>query len=88
MLLDQATPRNVSRAMREINRFDWEGDFKPMARQGLKDLLEKRLEEEMADYLGVARYEHAGDRHDYRNGYYVRHLLTEMGDIELFAAQP
>ncbi len=60
MLLDQATPRNVSRAMREINRFDWEGDFKPMARQALKDLLEKRLEEEMADYLGVARYEHAG----------------------------
>jgi putative transposase len=83
MLLDQATPRNVSRAMREINGFDWEGDFKPMARQALKDLLEKRLEEEMADYLGVARYEHAGDRHDYRNGYYVRHLLTEMGDIEL-----
>ena len=35
-------PRNVSRAMREINRFDWEGDFKPMARQALKDLLEKR----------------------------------------------
>jgi len=83
MLLDQATPRNVSRAMREINSFEWEGDFKPMARQALKELLEKRLEEEMAEYLGVSRYEHASDRHDYRNGHYVRHLLTEMGDIEL-----
>jgi putative transposase len=83
MLLDQATPRNVSRAIHEINAFDWEGDFKPMARQALKELLEKRLEEEMADYLGVARYEHASARHDYRNGYYVRHLLTEMGDLEL-----
>ena len=31
----------------------------------------------------MARGEHAGDPHDYRNGYYVRHLLTEMGDIEL-----
>lgn len=83
MLLDQATPRNVTRAMKEINAFEWEGDFKPLARQALKDLLEKRLEEEMADYLGVARYEHAGERHDYRNGHYVRHLLTEMGDLEL-----
>jgi putative transposase len=83
MLLDQATPRNVSRAMREINGFEWEGDFKPMARQALKQLLEKRLEEEMAEYLGVSRYEHAADRPDYRNGHYVRHLLTEMGDLEL-----
>jgi transposase-like protein len=83
MLLEQATLRNVSRAMGEINGFEWEGDFKPMARQALKELLEKRLEEEMAEYLGVSRYEHAPERHDYRNGHYVRHLLTEMGDLEL-----
>jgi putative transposase len=83
MLLDQATPRNVTRALREVNGFEWEGDFKPMARQALKQLLEKRLEEEMAEYLGLSRYEHAADRHDYRNGHYVRHLLSEMGDIEV-----
>jgi putative transposase len=83
MLLDQATPANVSRAIGEINGFEWEGDFKPMARQALKQLLEKRLEEEMAEYLGLSRYKHALDRHDYRNGHYVRHLLTEMGDLEL-----
>lgn len=83
MLLKQTTVRNVSRALREINAFETEGDFKPQARQALKQLLEKRLEEEMAEYLGVARYEHAAERHDYRNGYYVRHLLTEMGDLQL-----
>jgi transposase-like protein len=83
MLLEQATPVNVSRALKEINAFEWEGDFKPVARQALKELLEKRLDEEMAEYLGTARYEHASDRHDYRNGHYVRHLLTEMGDLEL-----
>jgi putative transposase len=83
MLLEQATPRNVSRALNEINAFEWEGDFKPMARQALKELLEKRLEEEMAQYLGVSRYEHWSERHDYRNGHYVRHLLTEIGDLEL-----
>ena len=43
MLLEQATPGNVSRAFFEINAFEWEGDFKPMARQALKELLEKRL---------------------------------------------
>jgi putative transposase len=83
MLLEQATARNVSRAIKEINAFEWEGDFKPVARQALKQLLEDRLQEEMAQYLGVARYEHVEDRVDYRNGYYLRHLLTEMGDLEL-----
>ena len=83
MLLEPATLRNVSRAMREINAFEWEGEFKPMARRALKQLVEERLEEEMAQYLGVCRYERGADRADYRNGHYVRHLLTEMGDLEL-----
>ena len=83
MLLEPATTRNVSRALTEINAFEWEGEFKPMARRALKELLERRLEEEMAEYLGLSRYEHARDRHDYRNGHYVRHLLSEMGDLEL-----
>jgi putative transposase len=83
MLLEQATPRNVSRAIKEINAFEWEGDFKPKARQALKEMLEKRLAEEMTEYLGVSRYEHGGKRIDYRNGHYFRHLLTEMGDIEV-----
>jgi putative transposase len=83
MLLEQATARNVSRALREINAFEWEGDFKPMARQAVKELLEKRLDIEMKEYLGLSRYEHAADRADYRNGHYSRHLLTEMGDLEL-----
>jgi putative transposase len=83
MLLKQATVRNVSRALKEINAFEMEGDFKPKARQALKEILEKRLEDEMSEYLGLSRYEHAADRLDYRNGRYVRHLLTEMGDLEL-----
>jgi putative transposase len=81
MLLEQATVKNVSRAIGEINGFEWEGDFKPMARHALKELVQKQLEQEMAEYLGLSRYEHAADRHDYRNGHYVRHLLTEMGDL-------
>ncbi len=83
MLLEPATSRNVSRAIGEINAFEWEGDFKPMARQALKQLVEERLEEEMTEHLGLSRYEHGADRLDYRNGHYTRHLLTEMGDLEL-----
>src|SRR2546422_4199588 len=37
----------------------------------------------MTEHLGLTRYAHAADRPDYRNGHYVRHLLTEMGDLEL-----
>ncbi len=69
--------------MREIKAFEWEGDYKPMARRALKEILEKHLEEEMSEFLGLHPYEHACDRTDYRNGHYIRHLLTEMGDLEL-----
>src|SRR4029450_10251786 len=55
MLLDQATPRNVSRALREINGFEWEGDFKPMARQALKELLERRLGEGGGGAIRIGR---------------------------------
>lgn len=83
MELNVATVRNVSRALKEIKAFEWEGDFKPMAREALKKILEGRMEEEMSEYLGLEPYDHAEDRLDYRNGHYVRHLLTEMGDLEL-----
>jgi len=53
-----------------------------MARQALKQLVEKRLDKEMEEYLGVSHYEHAADRADYRNGHYTRHLLTESDSIK------
>ncbi len=83
MLLQRATVRNVSRALREIKAFEWEEDFKPMAGQALKEIMEKGLEEEMVEFLGLQPYERDCDRPDYRNGRYLRHLLTEMGDLEL-----
>jgi hypothetical protein len=35
MLLEQATVKNISRAIGEINGFEWEGNFKPRGRQAL-----------------------------------------------------
>jgi transposase-like protein len=84
-LLWKATVRNVNRALKEINAFEWEGDYRPEARNRLKDLLEERMEEELELYLGRAKYERReeADAEDYRNGSYLRHLLTEIGNFIL-----
>lgn len=81
----KATVRNVNRALKEINAFEWEGDYRAEARNRLKELLEERVDEELGQYLGRARYERKGegDAEDYRNGSYLRHLLTEIGDLIL-----
>ena len=81
----KSTVRNANRAMKEINAFEWEGDYRPAARDALKKLLEGQMEGEFEAYLGRGRYERLeeGDQEDYRNGSYVRHLLTELGDVPL-----
>src|SRR4030065_990822 len=79
----KATVRNVNRALKEINAFEWEGDFRAEGRNRLRELLEERMEEELEQYLGRAKHERRekGDPEDYRNGSYLRHLLTEIGDL-------
>lgn len=79
----KATVRNVNRALREINAFEWEGDYRAETANRLKALLEERMDEELELYLGRAKHERRGeeDPEDYRNGSYPRHLLTEIGDL-------
>ena len=81
----KATVRNVNRALKEINAFEWEGDYRAEAANRLKELLEERMGEELEQYLGRAKHERReeGDPEDYRNGSYLRHLLTEVGDLLL-----
>ena len=81
----KATARNVNRALKEINAFEWEGDYREETRNRLKELLEERMDEELEQYLGRAKHERRkqGDWEDYRNGCYLRHLLTEIGDLIL-----
>jgi transposase-like protein len=73
----------LKHAYRELKGFDWEGDYRPMAREALKRILEERLQSEIEQELGLEPYERDSDRKGYRNGNYIRHLLTEVGDIEL-----
>jgi putative transposase len=79
----KATVRNVNRALKEINAFEWEGDYRAETANRLKALLEERMDEELEQYLGRAKHERRekGDPEDYRNGSYLRHLLTEIGDL-------
>jgi putative transposase len=79
----KATVRNVNRALKEINAFEWEGDYRPAAREALKRVLEDEVGEELEQYLGRGRYERRGEGvwGDYRNGSRIRHVLTELGDL-------
>ena len=79
----KATARNVNRALKEVNAFEWEGDYRPETAKRLKAILEERMDEELGLYLGRAKHERReeGDPEDYRNGFYLRHLLTEIGDL-------
>ena len=40
----KATVRNVNRALKEVNAFEWEGDYRPAAREALKRILEDEVE--------------------------------------------
>jgi transposase-like protein len=79
----KATVRNVNRALKEVNAFEWEGDYRPETANRLKGLLEERMDDELEQYLGRAKHQRRerGDPEDYRNGSYLRHLLTEIGDL-------
>jgi len=79
----KATARNVNRALKEVNAFEWEGDYRPETAKRLKAILEERMDGELELYLGRARHERREeeDREDYRNGSYLRHFLTEIGDL-------
>lgn len=77
------TITNIHQAFREIKYFQcdpWEGDYRKASRQALKEILETRMHNSLDAYLSQVRDQGLSDR---RNGFYSRHLLTEMGDLEL-----
>jgi len=81
----KATVRNVNQALREINAFEWEGDYRFAGRNKLKEILEGGMGTEVEQHLGRERYKRRelDDQEDYRNGSRPRHFLTELGDLIL-----
>jgi len=57
-----------------------DSDYRCAGRQSLENILEERMQDRISYYLEEMARLGASDR---RNGYFSRHLVTELGDIEL-----
>ncbi|MGZ3397416.1 MAG: IS256 family transposase [Isosphaeraceae bacterium] len=67
------------KAMQEAG-LDWGEGYRPLGRQALEEIIEAQMIAAVDRYLDQLEADDPADR---RNGYYRRHLLTELGDIEL-----
>jgi putative transposase len=63
-----------------VEGYSYPTDYRQAARQAIADLLESRMQNRIDSYLDDLARRGGVDR---RNGSYTRHLLTEIGDIEL-----
>jgi transposase-like protein len=69
----------VVKAM-QADGLDWGEGYRPLGRQALAEIIEGQMVAAVDRYLDQLDADDAADR---RNGHYRRHLLTELGDIEL-----
>lgn len=58
------------------------GDLRPDLLAAVRTVLETTMESELWDQLRADRYERTAARRSYRNGYYQRGLVTELGLID------
>src|SRR5450432_3105737 len=80
-----ATIKSLPRAMRmmktmQAQGIEWGEDYRHAAGDALKGILAGRMAAEIDRHLDEMAARGQADR---RNGSYARHLLTELGDIEL-----
>jgi putative transposase len=64
----------------QADGLDWGEGYRPLGRQALEEIIEDQMAAAVDRHLDQLKADDAADR---RNGYYRRHLLTELGDIEL-----
>src|SRR3981081_2518663 len=69
----------VVKAM-QAEGLEWDEGYRPLGRQALEEIIEDQMAAAGDAYRDRLEADDAADR---RNGYYRRHLLTELGDIEL-----
>lgn len=82
----QAVVKTLPEALRMIkemnltSRDEWTGDYRETARETIGKVLREQMEQQVAGHLSWAYQKGIPDR---RNGTYLRHLLTELGDVIL-----
>jgi transposase-like protein len=64
----------------QADGLDWSEGYRPLGRQALAEIIEEQMARAVDAHLDQLEADDAADR---RNGSYQRHLLTELGDIEL-----
>jgi len=64
----------------QVQGLEWGESYRPLARQAVVSILEGRMKDAIDQHLAAMASRGEADR---RNGFYARHLLTELGDIEL-----
>lgn len=64
----------------QADGLEWGEGYRPLGRQALEEIIEQQMAKAVEAYLERLEGDDVADR---RNGYYRRHLLTELGDIEL-----
>jgi putative transposase len=69
----------VVKAM-QADGLEWGEGYRPLGQRALAEIIEGQMAAAVDRYLDQLE---ADDDADRRNGYYRRHLLTELGDIEL-----
>jgi putative transposase len=80
-----ASIRSLPQALRiikemELKGYEWGENYRDAGRRGIREFLECQMRNQIDSYLEeMARI----GEYDRRNGHFSRHLLTELGDIEL-----
>jgi putative transposase len=65
----------------EVKENFWADDAKPEVLRLVKELMESTLQEELSLHTGRTSYQRTGKEPIYRNGYYLRNLVTQFGTI-------
>jgi len=69
------------RIIKEMNLFgDADSDYRSSARESLQAILEVKMKDRIDRHLDGIAWR---DEEDRRNGYFSRHLLTELGDVSV-----
>jgi transposase-like protein len=64
--------------MNILSEDEWTGDYRSAARDAISSFLADRMTEKIDAHLAGTQKQGIPDR---RNGYYMRHILTELGDV-------
>lgn len=71
--------------VKAIQADEWGEGYRPLGRQAFEEIIEQQMANAVEAYLEQLEGDDVACR---RNRYYLRHLVTELGDIELNVPQP